>query len=99
MYRRCAVRFGALKQEGLRKLFQRIRQLVAQSLFLGPGGHFFQPFALIAAIELAPVETGGFQYRLNLARLFQPLLFERVNAFNNLLVAFGQRFFSRGRRF
>ena len=99
MYRRRAVRFGALKQEGLGELLQRIRKLVAQGLFLGPGGHFLQPFPLIAAIKLAPVEARVFQHRLNLAHLCQPLLLQRVDAFDNLLMAFGQRFVSRRRRF
>ena len=99
MYRRRAVGFGALKQEGLGELFQRIRKLVAQGLFLGPGGHFLQPFPLIAAIEFAPVEARVFQHCLNLAHLRQPLLLQRVDTLDNLLMAFGQRFISRRRRF
>lgn len=66
MHGRFATGFGTLKQKRLGKFLQRVGQLIAQRLFLRPGGHFLKPFALVAAIELPPVKAGIFKHAFDL---------------------------------
>ena len=52
-----SARFGAFGQERLAEFFQRIGQLVVLRLFLRPTADFVDPFALVTAVKLAPVDA------------------------------------------
>ncbi len=60
MLRHHAARFGARGQKCLGKLLQRVGQQITARLFLRPGADLFDPFALVATVELTPVNAGVF---------------------------------------
>ncbi len=86
MSRDFTARFGALGEERLTEFFQRVGQLVVFALFLRPGADLIDPLTLIAAVELAPVDAGIFQQRIQLAHARQPVTFDLSNLREDLLV-------------
>ena len=82
-----SARFSAFRQERLAEFFQRIGELVIFALFLRPGADLVDPLALVAAVELAAIDTRVFQQRFKIADRSQPLLFDVANLREDLLMA------------
>ena len=64
-------------------------------LFLGPGRDALNIFCLVAAVELAPVDTGTFNNRVDFPHAAGPLLLHGGDEADDLLMARGQGFVRR----